>query len=89
MTVLLGYEERHLDYRSYREIDGYELKVFDSITELFSAIQEKNESDNLCRIVAGPGWNKDATIVIDGGEYHWADKKTMKKTIGRIKSNIT
>lgn len=58
----------------YRKIEHYQLKVFDSASELYTAIEYASSlnDDNLCKVVAGPGWAVKEDIVIDGDTYHWA-----------------
>ena len=44
--------------REYRKIDNYQLRVFDSASELYTAIEYMGDTHDqgLCRVVAGPGW---------------------------------
>ena len=72
-TVL---ESIDLDIRNYRKINNYEVKVFDSINDLFSIIEEKNNEENLCKVVTGPGWSINEDIIIDGNTFCWAKGKT-------------
>lgn len=68
-------EKTNLDIREYRNIPDYDLKVFDDVEDLLSIIHEKNKSDNLCKVVTGPGWSIEDTIIIDGKTYRWATGK--------------
>lgn len=65
-----------MNLNDYRRIDNYELKVFDHISELFSWVDEKKQSEgkdgkNLCAVIGGPGWSLKQDIVIEGISYHW------------------
>lgn len=75
-------EKPSLGSKVYKTFSGYETKVFDNIKDLFEIIREKNEQENLCKVVAGPGWWKDEKIAIDGEVYHWAkDKEAIDKDV--------
>ena len=65
-------EKSNMGVDQYRNIMNYEIKVFDHISELFSAINEKNRKCSLSRIVTGPGWNMEEPIIIENHQYHWA-----------------
>ena len=65
-------EKTNLDIHEYKRIPNYELKVFDKVDDLFSIIHGKNQKDNLCKIVTGPGWGIKDKIVLEGNNYHWA-----------------
>lgn len=60
--------------RDYRKVDHYQLKVFDSASELYEAIEYMGgmHDQGLCKVVTGPGWGSKEDIVIDGDTYHWA-----------------
>ena len=73
-------ETTSLNFHEYKKISGYELKVFEEISDLFKTIQEKNSSDNLCRVVAGPGWAMKQDITIDGKTFRWADDREEDTT---------
>ena len=61
-----------LTVKSYRKVENYQLKVVDSIQELFDLINKKNIENGLCRVISGPGWCKDEEILIEGHSYRWA-----------------
>ncbi len=69
-------EKKAFDMHEYKKISGYELKVFDNVLDLFAAVNDKNSADNLCRVVAGPGWSIEDEIIINGKRFCWADDKT-------------
>lgn len=61
-----------------QNLKGYDLKIFDNIDNMITAIKNLNQSKGLCRTVAGYSWKwiskndsnlKD--INIDGYEYQW------------------
>lgn len=74
--------------RDYRKIDHYRLKVFDSASELYTAIDYMGNTydKDLCKVVTGPGWGSQEDIVIDGETYHWAGsgKPQLGRTIYSI-----
>ncbi len=74
--------------QDYRRIDDYQLKVFDSASELYTTIEYISAAHdrNLCRVVTGPGWALTEDIVIDGDTYHWAGdgKKGQERPIYSI-----
>lgn len=75
-------EKTDFDIHQYKKIDGYELKVFDDVSDLFDIISNRNDMDNLCRVVTGPGWSIEDDIIIDGKKYRWAsDKKDDEKDV--------
>ncbi len=58
--------------------ENYDLLLFDSIRELYAALGKKEQTDGLCRLIAGFAWpwvskkNKNAVdIRIDGMEFQW------------------
>ena len=65
-------EKSNMGVDQYRNIMNYDIKVFDHISELFNAINEKNRKCSLSRIVTGPGWNMEEPIIIENHQYHWA-----------------
>ncbi len=65
-------EKYNINIREYKKIVDYELKVVDNVEDIFAIIQQKNETDNLCRVVTGPGWGMKQDIVISGKKFHWA-----------------
>ncbi len=72
-------EKSGLGIKDYRQINGYEFKVVDSIEKLFSIIKSKNSCEKLCKIVTGPGWGKEEKIEIEGEKYAWASGKEDKR----------
>ena len=61
-----------------RLFPGYDLKIFDDIEEMLSAVKEKDKEHGLCRTVAGYSWkwisknNKELyDINISGHKYRW------------------
>ena len=40
-----------------------------------SVINNKNQTNTLCKVVTGPGWSRKDKIIIDNHEYHWATGK--------------
>ncbi len=72
-------EESDFSISRYKKINGYDLKVFDKIEDLFSVVQAKGDEEHLCKVVTGPGWSIEEDIVIDGKTYHWASGKEDKK----------
>ncbi len=66
---------RNMNITKYKRINGYDLKVVDSMDELESKLFDKNKEYNLCKLLAGPAWNRNETIILDGKQYHWVDKK--------------
>ena len=63
--------EKNLSPKDYQNINDYELEVVDSVDELFKKIKEKDNGDNLCKVVCGPGWSIEEDIIIEGKTYHW------------------
>lgn len=60
------------------EVDEYELKVFDSITDMQRTLQERERKYGLCRMIAGYSWpwhskkDKEAMdIEIEGIHFQW------------------
>lgn len=71
-------EKQDLNISEYKKINSYELKVFDDIEDLFSIIQKKDSTENLCKVVTGPGWSVEEDIKIGGKTYYWAAGKEDK-----------
>ena len=65
-------EKKKLSPKSYRPIESYEIKIFDHIQDLFDAIDRKEKSDGLSRVVCGPGWGAKECISIEGQVYTWS-----------------
>ena len=42
---------------THKHFQGYDLAVFDHITDFWEAIQQKEKKYQLCRVVSGVGWN--------------------------------
>ena len=72
-------EETNFPIQEYKKISNYELCVVDSVDSLFSIIHSKQTNDSLCRVIAGPGWTKKESIVIDGQSFQWASKTANSK----------
>lgn len=70
---ILSYDK--LTIHEYQKIDGYQTKVTDTINDLFDIISSKNDEFGLSRVVCGPGWNKEESIIIDGQTFNWAGGK--------------
>lgn len=66
-------EGNNLPIQEYKVISNYDLRVVDDIRVLFELIRRKNDgqSEQLSKVVCGPGWGKDEDIVIDGESYKW------------------
>ena len=47
------------------------MKVFDKINDIVSAIEGKNNTDDLCRMITGPGWSIEEPISIEGETFKW------------------
>ena len=71
-------EKQDLNISEYKKINSYELKVFDDIEDIFSIIQKKDSTENLCKVVTGPGWGVEEDIKIGGKTYYWATGKEDK-----------
>ena len=71
-------EKQDLNISEYKKINSYELKVFDDIEDIFSIIQKKDSTENLCKVVTGPGWGVEEDIKIGGKTYYWAAGKEDK-----------
>jgi DUF2075 family protein/SOS-response transcriptional repressor LexA/DNA replication protein DnaC len=63
--------------------NDYEVRVFDDISEMLTAVRKKEKEHGLCRVVAGYAWEwrskKDSTqpdIVIDGEKLFWNSQLT-------------
>lgn len=65
----------------YKPIVGYQIKVMDSITDLFDIINQKQAVDGLCGVVTGPGWASEETIEIEGNSYKWSGKVKEKQEV--------
>ena len=61
------------DIKKYKLFDNYEVKVFDDIENLVAAIEGKDDTNKLCRIVTGPGWSIEEPIYIEGKRYQWGN----------------
>ncbi|MCJ7989319.1 DUF2075 domain-containing protein [Priestia sp. OVS21] len=64
-------------------LKGYDLKVMDSISDLYTAIKELNDQYELCRAVAGYSWEwvtqkkeylHDITDLVTGDGFKWNSK---------------
>ena len=77
-TVLEG---EKLPINQYKSIVDYQVKVVDSITELFELINQKQNQDGLCGVVTGPGWSSEEAIVIEGNSYKWSGKVKEKQEV--------
>lgn len=77
-TILEG---DNLLLNKYKSIVGYQIKVVDSITELFELINQKQSQDGLCGVVTGPGWSSEETIEIEGNCYKWSGKVKEKQEV--------
>ena len=75
---------RNMNITKYKQINDYELKVVDSMAQLEEMILNKNKDYDLCKLLAGPAWNKNEAIIIDGKQYHWVDKKDDEACIYSI-----
>lgn len=65
----------------YKPIVGYQIKVMDSITDLFYIINQKQAVDGLCGVVTGPGWASEETIEIEGNSFKWSGKVKEKQEV--------
>ena len=74
-------EGQNLSFSEYKPILGYQIKVMDSITELFEIINQKQAKDGLCGVVTGPGWASEENIEIDGNCYRWSGKVKEKQEV--------
>ena len=63
-------EKNNMNLHEFIKIPNYELKVFDRVEELISAINDKD--DNLSKVVTGPGWSLEDEMVIEGIKLEWA-----------------
>jgi len=66
-------ESKKADIKKYKHFDNYEVKVFDRISDLITSIEAKNNTDDLCRIITGPGWSIEEPISIEGETYRWGN----------------
>ena len=57
----------------YKAFDGYKLKLFDNIDALKSVINGNEETEKLCRMITGPGWGINETIMIENQAFRWGD----------------
>lgn len=77
-------EQENLTIRDYKKISNYQVKVMDSLDELFELIRQKNLQEGLCNVVCGPGWGLEEDIIIENQVLHWAtgkEEKTDSKTV--------
>lgn len=65
-------ESSHLNPKSYKPIENYDVRVIDNVEDLFGTIEEKEETEGLSRVICGPGWGKNEDILIEGHSYKWA-----------------
>ena len=78
--------EQALSFKKYQHIENYELKVVDSVAELFSIINGK--SDDLSKVVCGPGWGIEDDIIIENQQYHWSSGRGEKESTEEKKNSI-
>ena len=67
-TVLEG---KHLSPKEYCKIENYSLKTVDSFEALQSAIDAHRKTGGLSDIVAGPAWELNEKIIIEGQTLQW------------------
>ncbi|MCR4687858.1 MAG: DUF2075 domain-containing protein [Lachnospiraceae bacterium] len=67
-------DNNNVESKEYVKIDNYDLKVVDSVDDLYNRIKTYN--DKLCKVVAGPGWSLEEDICIDNNVLHWGDDIT-------------
>ena len=74
-------ESSSLSAKDYQIISGYDARVFDSFSDMVQFIEDKNGQDGLCKLVAGPAWNLNDDIMIDGSVYHWVGSEKKGSNI--------
>ena len=78
-------EGEGLTARDYKEIKDYKVMVRNDFSELVAFVEKQNrEGEGLCKIVAGPAWNINEDIIIEGHTYHWAGASGMDDIIYSI-----
>lgn len=77
-------QSNNLAINEYKPIVGYQVKVMDSITDLFEIVNQKQSIDGLCGVVTGPGWSSEEIIVIDENCYKWSGKVKDKQEVTSI-----
>jgi hypothetical protein len=79
VKMILEGEKLHLN--AYKPVIGYQVKVMDSIIELFEIVNQKQLQDGLCGVVTGPGWSSEENIEIEGKCYKWSGKVKEKQEV--------
>lgn len=63
----------------YKTFDDYKLRLLDNIDALKSIINGNEETEKLCRMITGPGWGINETILIENQTFHWGDDISRPK----------
>jgi len=57
----------------YKPFKNYEFKIFDNINILKNVINSRNGVDKLCRMITGPGWGINDSIMIEDQRFQWGE----------------
>lgn len=74
----------HISIKDYKNIENYQLKLVDSISDLQNIVAEKNFEVGLSKMLSGPGWSREEEITIDNCSYHWVSENADEKSIYSI-----
>ncbi len=73
------FDANDLNYKKYKKIQNYDIKVFDKVEDLLYAIKyQYDQMNGLCEVVAGPAWGKNEKVEIDGCVFSWKSGKKTK-----------